>query len=91
MKRMKGEGKMLRAIETFKYKNLERLRRVNGMSVNELMEQSGCKGGRNKYYDAWQDKKSSSSISFDDCERLCVLFGKSFDFFADKEPFIIDN
>lgn len=82
---------MLRSIETFRYKNLERMRRVSGMSVDELMEAAGCKGGRNKYYDTWQNLGSTSSISFNDCEKLCELFGKSFDFFADKEPFVIDT
>ena len=69
-------------LNNFKYKNLERLRNVHGMTVNELMNKLGYEGGRSKYYN-WQ---SGGNIKIADIIALHNIFNVSTDCILDIQP-----
>lgn len=73
------------AAEKISFKNLEKLRKIKGISVDELMK----KLGRNRLtYYAWQE---SGSIPSADVIKMHEIFNVSTDLLLDVKPIVIEN
>lgn len=73
------------AAEKISFKNLEKLRKIKGISVDELMK----KLGRNRLtYYAWQE---SGSIPSADVIKMHEIFDVSTDLLLDVKPIVIEN
>ena len=71
--------------EKISFKNLEKLRKIKGISVDELMK----KLGRNRLtYYAWQE---SGSIPSADVIKMHEIFDVSTDLLLDVKPIVIEN
>ena len=71
--------------EKISFKNLEKLRKIKGISVDELMK----KLGRNRLtYYAWQE---SGSIPSADVIKMHEIFNVSTDLLLDVKPIVIEN
>ena len=68
--------------DDYKYKNLETLRKVYGLTVDELMNKIGYTGSRSKYYD-WQN---GGNIKIIDIISLHNIFNVSTDCILDIQP-----
>ena len=73
------------AAEKISFKNLEKLRKIKGISVEDLMK----KLGRNRLtYYAWQE---SGSIPSADVIKMHEIFDVSTDLLLDVKPIVIEN
>lgn len=73
------------AAEKISFKNLEKLRKIKGISVEDLMK----KLGRNRLtYYAWQE---SGSIPSADVIKMHEIFNVSTDLLLDVKPIVIEN
>ena len=73
------------ATEKISFKNLEKLRKIKGISVEDLMK----KLGRNRLtYYAWQE---SGSIPSADVIKMHEIFNVSTDLLLDVKPIVIEN
>ena len=71
--------------EKISFKNLEKLRKIKGISVEDLMK----KLGRNRLtYYAWQE---SGSIPSADVIKMHEIFNVSTDLLLDVKPIVIEN